>query len=136
MLARVASKKAHKPPPRPTFSSSTPRSPPSDPLPPDAPRPSDVLVARLNELKRLCKSFAAHYAAIAAAEEAKGRALRALAEGETMRVPWLEQSLFLPPGDTGNEDETQTGWAKVQEEVKAATARNGASRVRLALPAS
>ncbi|GJN89312.1 hypothetical protein Rhopal_002292-T1 [Rhodotorula paludigena] len=110
-------------------------SPPSDPIPLDAPDPADVLIARLSELKRLAKSTAAYFAALAAAKENEGKALAALAQGETVRLPWVEQSLFLPvaqqqQGQDGSA--AQVGWAAVQARMKDAAAKDAESHFDLA----
>ncbi|BGP40000.1 hypothetical protein JCM10450v2_003980 [Rhodotorula kratochvilovae] len=137
MLSRTGSKKAPPAPLGPSLSAPAPRSPPSDPLPSNQPRPADVLIARLNELKRLVKSFAAHYAALAAAEEAHGRALQALAQGEAIRLPWLEQSLFVPhSGGEGSEGVQKNGWARVQARIKDGTAKDAEDRLELARTAN
>ncbi|GAA6058101.1 hypothetical protein JCM3770_001113, partial [Rhodotorula araucariae] len=133
MLSHASSKKASRVPLGPSLSQPAPRTPPTDPLPPNHPRPADVLIARLNELKRLVKSFAAHYSALAAAEEAHGRALQALAQGEAIRLPWLEQSLFMPySGAEAGQGGHMNGWARVQARIKDGSAKDADGHLELA----
>ncbi|GAA5999014.1 uncharacterized protein JCM10292_003257 [Rhodotorula paludigena] len=136
MLSRVGSNKVSRPSLGPSIAQPAPRSSPSDPIPLDAPDPADVLIARLSELKRLAKSTAAYFAALAAAKENEGKALAALAQGETVRLPWVEQSLFLPvvaqqqQGQDGNG--TQVGWAAVQARMRDAAVKDAESHFDLA----
>lgn len=103
---------------------------PTDPVAPGEgiPRPTDVLVARLNEIKRVSKSLAAYYATLGHAHEAHGKALTTLAQGETIRLPWLEQDLFLPHVGA---PEGEGGWAELVGKLKDGTGQEGkASRAR------
>ncbi|GAA5916560.1 hypothetical protein JCM6882_002540 [Rhodosporidiobolus microsporus] len=135
MLSRVASKRTQHsrhttldlPPSYPP-----PSSPPTDPLPLHHPRPTDVLLSRLHELKRLCKSLQAHFTALAAAEEAKGRALEKDAQaeqGKGVRKEWLQGGLFLPPSRSPR---GEGGWAEWCGRVREETGKEAEAHLRLA----
>ncbi|GAA5989545.1 hypothetical protein JCM10908_000525 [Rhodotorula pacifica] len=133
MLKRGASVRSTKTPlvaPTATNSAAT-RSPPTDPVAPGegVPRPTDVLVARLHEIKRLSKSLAAYYTTLGTAHEAHGKTLTSLAQGETLRLPWLEQDLFLPPvGAPPGEG----GWAELVGQLKDGTGKEAEDHLELA----
>lgn len=103
------------------------RAAPADPVAPGEgiPRPTDVLVARLNEIKRVSKSLAAYYATLGHAHEAHGKALTTLTQGETIRLPWLEQDLFLPHVGA---PEGEGGWAELVGKLKDGTGQEGKNR--------
>lgn len=100
------------------------RTAPSDALTPGdgVPKPTDVLVARLHELKRLAKSLAAFYGTLGHAHEQQGKTLAKVASDETLRLPWLEQNLFLPPKGAPN---GEGGWAELVGQLKEGTDREG-----------
>ncbi|GAA5851232.1 hypothetical protein JCM8547_004175 [Rhodosporidiobolus lusitaniae] len=135
MLSRVTSKKAlHKSPTAPpTASFPVPSTPPTDPVPPSpSSRPSDVLIARLHELKRLSKSLCAHFTALSAAHTAYGKSLADLAafEGEgALRSSWLSGSLFIPPNGVPN---GEGGWAEFCGKVNEGTAKEAEAHLHLA----
>ncbi|GAA5978735.1 hypothetical protein JCM11641_006159 [Rhodosporidiobolus odoratus] len=127
MLARVASKKnSTKAPPVNPVSFPVPNTPPSDPLPDAQSRPSDVLVARLHELKRLTKSLHSHFTALVNAHQVYGKTLAGLAEnGDGVRKEWLQESLFLPTSGAG-------GWAEWSGRVRDSTAKEAEHHLQLA----
>ncbi|KWU43082.1 hypothetical protein RHOSPDRAFT_35341 [Rhodotorula sp. JG-1b] len=116
-------------PPTATGTAAT-RSPPTDPVVPGEgiPRPTDVLVARLNEIKRVSKSLAAYYSTLGHAHEAHGKALTTLAQGETIRLPWLEQDLFLPHVGA---PEGEGGWAELVGKLKDGTGQEAEDHLEL-----
>ncbi|TKA50612.1 hypothetical protein B0A53_06090 [Rhodotorula sp. CCFEE 5036] len=132
MLKRGTSTRSTKAPlvpPTATGTAAT-RSPPTDPVAPGEgiPRPTDVLVARLNEIKRVSKSLAAYYATLGHAHEAHGKALTTLAQGETIRLPWLEQDLFLPHVGA---PEGEGGWAELVGKLKDGTGQEAEDHLEL-----
>ncbi|GAA5972512.1 hypothetical protein JCM8115_003146 [Rhodotorula mucilaginosa] len=132
MLKRGTSTRSTKAPlvpPTATGTAAT-RSPPADPVAPGEgiPRPTDVLVARLNEIKRVSKSLAAYYATLGHAHEAHGKALTTLTQGETIRLPWLEQDLFLPHVGA---PEGEGGWAELVGKLKDGTGQEAEDHLEL-----
>lgn len=105
---------------------------PTDPLPRDATRPSDILINRLNELKRITKSLAAYFdgelspsppshsqlnrsAGLASAHSSHASTLAKLSLPATIQYPLPESSLFLPsPPAKG----AQGGWADLLVQIK------------------
>lgn len=79
-------------------------------------------MSRLHEIKRLSKALAAYYATLGHAHEAHGKTLTTLAQGETIRLPWLEQSLFLPPVGA---NPGEGGWAELVGQLKDGTGKEG-----------
>ncbi|GAA6011999.1 hypothetical protein JCM10207_003454 [Rhodosporidiobolus poonsookiae] len=147
MLSRATSKRvSHKPAPPPPAYSARP-APPTDPLPPSSPRPTDVLLARLHELKRLAKSLAAHFSALASAEHAYGKALQATSTSQDgVRRDWLSAGLFLPPstastsaagngqmkGGKASAEGAGTGWAEWCGRAQEAMAKEAQAHLDLA----
>ncbi|GAA5824182.1 hypothetical protein JCM11251_001556 [Rhodosporidiobolus azoricus] len=135
MLSRVASKRtAHSKQPTHGLPPSypPPTSPPTDPLPTQQSRPSDVLLSRLHELKRLIKSLSSHFTALASAEASYGKSLKGVSEsekGKGVRGEWLQGGLFLPP--TGNA-RGGGGWAEWCGKVREETGKEAEAHLRLA----
>lgn len=102
---------------------------PTDPAPQEGSRPSDVLINRLNELKRITKSLAAYFERIAASHYQHGKTLLALSSSEVIQSPFPESSLFLPtpvpPGQTG-------GWADLLVLIREQTRLSGEEHQALA----
>ncbi|ORY43261.1 hypothetical protein BCR35DRAFT_249442, partial [Leucosporidium creatinivorum] len=92
-------------------------------------RPSDVLINRLNELKRITKSLAAYFEQIAASHHQHGKSLLALSSSEVIQSPFPESSLFLPTptpaGQTG-------GWADLLVKLRDETRLSGEEHQALA----
>ncbi|GAA5906119.1 hypothetical protein JCM5296_001052 [Sporobolomyces johnsonii] len=108
--------------------------PPTDPAPSTGSRPSDVLISRLHELKRLSKSLAAYFDSLASAHTSHGKALSSLEKGETIRTKWLESSLFLPPvvKDAEGKEADGGGWAGLMAQLKEETGLEAEDHFKLA----
>ncbi|GAA5931138.1 hypothetical protein JCM1841_002112 [Sporobolomyces salmonicolor] len=134
MLSRGASKRSTRPPPLASTGQPVRTEPPTDPAPSTGSRPSDVLISRLHELKRLSKSLAAYFDSLASAHTSHGKTLSSLDKGETLRTKWLESSLFLPPvaKDAEGKETDGGGWAGLVAKVKQDTELEAEDHFKLA----
>ncbi|KAM0753066.1 hypothetical protein T439DRAFT_323679 [Meredithblackwellia eburnea MCA 4105] len=120
MLSRKISKRhPQRGPSLPATSiSEPPPLPPSDPVPREGTRPSDILINRLHEVKRITKSLAAYFEAVSQSHATQAKTLLNLSQSNTIQTPLPESSLFLPsPTPEG----MQKGWSELLLEVKDST---------------
>lgn len=110
---------------------------PTDPAPRESTRPSDILIHRLHEVKRITKSLAAYFeggapplvfletgcahgfnAGIAQAHHSHSKTLLNLSTSSAILTPFPESSLFLP---TPVPEGQQAGWADLLRQIKDST---------------
>ncbi|KAL8280162.1 hypothetical protein RQP46_007492 [Phenoliferia psychrophenolica] len=117
MLHRSSSKRI--PQKAPTLPASAvashPATPPTDPAPVGGTRPTDVLINRLHEVKRITKSLAAYFEAIASTHSSQAKSLLSVADGKTIQSPLPEAAIFLPSPVKEGE---QVGWAEILAKVR------------------
>ncbi|KAK4705642.1 hypothetical protein P7C70_g549, partial [Phenoliferia sp. Uapishka_3] len=99
----------------PTSDSSHPAEPPTDPAPQEGTRPTDVLVNRMHEVKRITKSLASYFEEIASTHATQSKNLLNISTGKTIESPLPEAELFLP---TPVKEGGQIGFAEILTRVK------------------
>ncbi|KAK4698547.1 hypothetical protein P7C70_g7726, partial [Phenoliferia sp. Uapishka_3] len=89
---------------------------PTNPLPEGQSRPSDVVVNRLHEVKRITKSLVAYFEGISSAHTTHSTTLLKLSSPSIIQSPLPESSLFLPTPPTPNGG--QMGWADLLSQIR------------------
>ncbi|GAA5859083.1 hypothetical protein JCM1840_003741 [Sporobolomyces johnsonii] len=121
-------------------------SPPTEPLPPNGGvKPSDILINRSNEVKRIAKHLGNYFQGLAQAHHAHSLTLLKLSTGNSAPIvtPLAEASLFLPAAPPskdahGNDAPTslggsgQDGWAQILQEAKDTNSRVAEAHAQLA----
>ncbi|SGZ22086.1 BQ5605_C022g09427 [Microbotryum silenes-dioicae] len=73
-----------------------PRAAPVDPFPSIGSRPSDVLVARCHEIKRISKMLVAYFEGLSVAHQSHSATLLKLSDPKLIQTPLAESTLFIP----------------------------------------
>ncbi|SCV69036.1 BQ2448_2056 [Microbotryum intermedium] len=73
-----------------------PRATPVDPFPTTGSRPSDLLVARCHEIKRISKMLVAYFEGLAIAHQSHSATLLKLSDPKLIQTPLAESTLFIP----------------------------------------
>ncbi|GAA5967355.1 hypothetical protein JCM21900_000345 [Sporobolomyces salmonicolor] len=120
--------------------------PPTDPFPPKGGiKPSDILINRSNEVKRIAKHLGNYFQGLAQAHHAHSLTLLKLSTGNSAPIvtPLSEASLFLPAAppskdSQGNDGPSslggsgQDGWAQILQEAKDTNSRVAEAHAQLA----